>query len=656
MATIYLRNFKGPLLLALLIIPVLQLGFINTDVKQVYSHEKTAISKGEIINYGIKIPVFPSRDQKLTVNTTRTLTISEFSLVSLNDTIVIKNLDENSFNAILVFYEKTILDKLVNLRVMSLWLDKDTFFDSHIINYYEIGDYIALNVLINRVISKGDTYRISILADLAGMISFQEYEGALRFYLNLTRDILLPLHINESRTEVIPPLYSEILDTLMTPREGFGIQGNKVFWKTENLAPFNASISSSDLVKISYVYRLKDPIQLPLEVLYAKRFIKINADGKITITDKIRVTTLTPEEPISIEDSKWKAQAIVLGLAGNIDPDTVTAKDRFGSLKITEETTLEKGEFENYTFIRVSFRNPLIGGESYELSITYPLEDESSISKHDDAFEVSIPLMPILNASVNLFELEIESIYEVTIENANALPVPVYTKKVYNKGPFFLVSYQSTKMIYSDVYSSANKVITFKFEIESAVLFNALIVLFEYLFITVGGLALITREIGRKKLAIKIEEAPAYGVLRENLIKFIANYEEYLSKEDEIVTELRERAVERRPVAKIAQSLAAKLEELRRKKSVVYELSEKIKEDPDIVPLIEKLSELDTRTDLVRRKLLDDLNRHLRGAMKRNEFVFEANLALKELLRYIRVKRRALNSIRDILITKYSRE
>jgi len=651
----YMRTVKALLILAVLIVPILQLNLLKVSIASVHSINQM-YELDKVDDNTTRTPIFPSIDQKMIINTTRSIKISEYSLVSLNDSVLIKNLDEREFNSILVYYEKSLFYRLINLRVSGFWVDKNKFVESQIVIYAETNEYIALALILNRVISKDDTYRISIQAELDGIISFTEYEDTLRFYLNITRDILIPLPINESITEVFPPLYSEIIDTLMEPREGFGVQGNKVFWKTSGLAPFNESIKVSDLTKISYVYRLKDPIQLPLKVLFAKRVITISADGGVEVTDVIRVTVFSPEKFVSIETSKWKTQGIVIGLAGKVDQDLIEARDRFGALKIAEETTLERDRLENYTFIRVTFRNPLVGGESYEISISYPLKDKSSISRNGDEFEIHIPPMPIINATINVFKFVINSMYDVSIDSDdNALLNPVYFKHTRVKGFFLITSYERVEFTYSRICTSANKVMKLEFTLNPAVIFGAFVAIFEYLFVIVASMILIARIMGRRKLAIKFEEAPKYRVLRENLIKFIANYEEYLSIEDEIITELREKAVNKRPVSKVAQSLTAKLEELRRKKSVVYDYSEKIKDDPDIVPLIDKLAELDTRTDLIRRKIFDDLNRYLRGRMKRSEFVREAELSLGELLRNIKGKRRILNSLRDVLIVKYSK-
>ncbi len=650
-----MRTIKVLLILAILAMSVSQLNLLTANYRRVHASVSQYAHNAMSDNATIA-PIFPSNNQKLIVNTTRSIKISEFSLVSLNDTVVIRNLDKRKFNSILIYYEKSLFYKLINLRATSVWLDKNQFIKSHIVLYAESSSYIALAIILNRVISKDETYKISLLAELDGVISFMEYEDTLRFYLNITRDILIPLHVNQSITQVWPPLYSEIIDTLMTPKEGFGVQGKKVFWKTKDLAPFNETVKVSDLVRISYVYRLKDPIQLPLRVLYAERDIKITANGDVKVTDTLRITAFAPEKFTSIENSKWKTESIVLGLAGKIDEEKIVARDNFGSLKVVEEKTLEQGKFENYTFVRVSFRNPLIGGESYEISISYPIEGEPSIRRDNDKFYLNIPPMPIINASINVFKLVINSVYKVSIEdNGNILQNPSYMKTRYIKGAFLIVSYEESDYVYSDICTSMNRVIKLSFSLDPFVLFNAFIIIFEYLFILIAAIVLTARIIGKRKLAITFEEAPKYRVLRENLIKFIANYEEYLSIEDEIITEFQEKAINKRPVARVAQSLAAKLEDLRKKKSIVYDYSEKIKEDPDIAPLIDKLAELDTKTDLVRRKIFDDLNRFLRGGMKRTEFVREANLSLRELLRNINGRKRILNSLREILIIKYSK-
>ena len=607
----------------------------------------------------IDMIVFPSRNQSLTVNTTRTLILSEFFMVSLNDTIVITNNDSLPFNSILIYYEKDLFSRLENIRVMGRYVDEKEKVKA-IWRIFSVSKYyVGIVITLDRYVFKGNTYAFSLFADLRGMISFKQVEDELRFYLNITQKILIPLPVKESKTICIPPQNSEVLEEFIEPQDKMGRKGDEIYWRIEDIAPFNESTEPLSLTKISFVYKLNEPDKqpkLPLEILYVVREVTITLAGKVKIVDKIGVLAISPISQQSQADKKWSANSIALGLMPGVDADNIKAYDKFGRLTLKEEQTLEEGIFENFTFIRVTFRNPLLGGEVYEFSLSYTLSGGDSVAYDNGKYVVRMPLVPIINATIGFVLLKVVSPYDVEIIDNGLRELALYTKYESVKGALFLVDYKCIKWAFSDMLPSFNKVIELRFSVNTMVFVDALIIVFQFVFALTVACIIGARKLGEKRLRVKIEETPELRRRRENLIRFIANYEEYLSIEEEIINELRVRTVLKRPSSKALQSITAKIGELRKKRSVIHELSERIRVDPDIEPLVDKLINVDAKMDLVRRKFLDDLDRHLRGVIKRSEFVSEAEISLNELNSYMQQKRRILNSLRELLIVKYARK
>jgi len=593
--------------------------------------------------------IFPSRNQSMVINVTRTYRISEFLVTRFNDTIMILNNDSKPFNGILIYYEKKFFEKMNLIHVIGKPANEE---EKITLNWYIFSvseNYVGIAIKFDRFLFEKDRYAVILLCDMLNMIFFKAVGSEIIFQLNVTQRPLLPYAINFAKIRCIPPTQVNVLFDEITPTKNKGRKGNEVFWKLKEIEPFDEAINPNDLTKIYFVYK---HTKLPLRILYVIRNVRVSLSGRIHVSDKLGISVISPIEQEALSGRRLDADKITIGLVPNVKSKNVVVKDYFGKLSIDEKAG--SGIFENYTFIEITFRNPLIGDEVYEISIDYDIPMKDNVIYKNGTFHLKIPLTPIINATISLVIFKITSPYYITIANNKLREVAVFTKSVWKREVFLIINHHVVTWEFAKLLPSLNRILHIRYTVSIYPFLDALTIIFQFILIGLIVGILISKEIGKKKIALKIEEMPELRKRREELIRFIALYEEYLSIEEELQKELTTKAVVKRPSAHILSGITARQEELRKKRSALYHLGDELKKDIDIEPIIDELRKIETRIDLARRKIIEDLRRYLRGAIKRSEFLSEAEMTLKEINSNISRKRRFLNNLKEILLVKYS--
>lgn len=594
----------------------------------------------------------PFKNQSVIINVTRSYMISHHLYVYFNDTIAIENNDTMLFNAFMLYYEKTFWEKLTNIRVLGKHIRDENYTKLEWSLYIATEHYVSLYIRFDRALEKGDKYILSILADAIGLIYFEGQLINLKFYLNVTQRPLIPYNIRYARVRCIPPHGVEVLFDQITPTENKGRKGDEVFWTLENLKAFNDSTLPSQLTKINFMYTYD---QLPLKILYIKRSITIDLDGTIHGKEVIKVYAVSPEKQTTFVEKKWDAKSVILGLPEHVNIENIKVKDVYGKISFRERAEYATGRFENYTFIEVSFRNPLLGGETYEFTIEYTIPWKEGLKHKKDKYLLRISIFPILNASIGSVILEIRSPYNFNIEN-DLEHRAVYSKKLVEMGPLALIHYNVIRFEFSHIMPSFNNIIKISFSFQITPLLSLILASFQLLLVPVLLFSLIIRSISILKVKIRVEELPELRRRRENLIKFIAICEEYLAVEEEIQKSLTEKILIKRPTTKVLRDIRIQIDELGKRRGILHDFGERVGIDPEVRDLVEQIKVIDARIEVERKKIIDDLTKYLRGLMKRTQFTSSAEETIKILNSELLRKRRILNKLKDILIVKYSIE
>lgn len=614
----------------------------------------TKIAEGEKVDFPFQT-VFPSGNQSMIINVTRKFTISEYMLVFLNDTIVVKNNGSEPFNGFLIYYEKKFYTLLRDVKILGKAMDSENgrSIELRWSMYVATRYYVGIKVQFDRHIYEGDIYSCQILAYGINLITYKRVDEGLFYYLNVTQDMLLPYKINYQETRCLRPKETDLIEQELKPEE-YGQVGEEVFWKKSDVKPLNVSIPPSELDKIVFAYTPRyTQEKLPIQILSITRSIEIKVSGKVIITDKITVLTYSPELQDSRYSNKWGKSSIVLGLLPGVDTESVKAEDMLGELEVEKEPLYAEGKFENFTFVRVNFRDELIGGEVYEVSISFEVPSKDNIEKKEERYILKIPLLPIVNAAIPFVKLEIISPYKITNVNEAPLQHAKYVRNSSLSGILLLPQYVY-KVAITNMLPSQNNYLNIKYAFDSLSIIIPFVIVFQIVFFVIAISIIALRKAGERKILVELEEMPEHRKRKETLIKFIATYEEYLSLEQDLFRDIQNKIISKRPSAREIQLITTKLNELKKRKSRLYSFSEVIKRDPDIEPLITQVNTISAKIDLTLRKLLDDLNYYIKGAMKRGEFISEATITAKELRSLLSQEKRILNSLREILIVKYT--
>jgi|GEM_PF-4206920 len=563
-------------------------------------------------------PNFPSQRQNISIEVYRTFNINDYLYVILNETIKIKNEDERSFNAILIYYPKDFWRKIVYFRVLGAFKEEDLRKIEWRIHTFS-KDYIGIAVIFERPIYKGEEYTIILLSDLPNFAWLESPNNDdIYCYLVVYKMPLLPYKLDKARVSIIAPPTGDVQVTFedIEPKEGKSISGSEVYWVESNVEPFNFSTPYEKLVKIKYFYKLKTIAPegytyLPLRFPNAIREIEITTSGKIRVRDEFYIEAITPASNAHNVARDWGTLKLRIGLAENVE--NIRAYDDFGKLDVTED----KGEgiFENYTFVEVKLRTPVTGNELVKFYVEYTIQPVVK----NDTISLSIPLSPIINATMSSYTLRILTPHILSMNLSSCNPELMYNESRWTIERL-LIPYMERRLHFSMLIPPMNTLIHLRIDMNKLVLLRAVVIMTPLAIVLVTLTLMITEAVTVKRRRA-LPEIPRRKRIIATVSQLIKAYEEYIAIENETDQKLIREILGRRPSASTLMDLRNKMEETYKKRETIFMLISKIiSQYPEVREYASELRRIEGRLTIIRRMIFEEAEKFLKGEVSKVEY------------------------------------
>ncbi len=589
-------------------------------------------------------------DYNVSIYSTRTVTVSPYGVMTLNDTVKFENKDIREFNAFLVFYKLSELAELYNLRILGI-SDLGYKKQLHWYPYMQIGDYIGFVVILGQYVKKDSSYTVSIYANIRQLPSFELEGDSLVFSLKFSQKILLPYLVNDHITYFkLQDSQAHLLTDRITPSNGTK-EGETIYkYAFSGEVLFNMW-SPSDETIVNLYWRTTTPIMYVSQV---NRDLTFTITGKLLIKDTFYFNVISPKATKPPAYATWRITDVVIGLPKGVsDP---IASDDLG--KITVAKTASELIPEDYDAYRVSFRTPLVYDGPYKVTLEYELDSGNRWFNYNDThWNVTIPAIPIINSTVLAVRFSISYPSEYRVAQISGMEIKNYTEYA-TVGSLGLVVYTTKTFSVTSVDPDENRLLRIVIETNYMPLFDLTVRLFVIVFFLLSILNLSVSEYIRRKekekaVELTIEEKKE---MESKLNKYLVLYEEYVAAEEALDQFIQSKLTVRKSPKTIRDNLTRLLNTTKKYRDRLKLLARELSADRDVYKIATELSNLEDKINFTRRELIMDWSNFLGGKLGKKELLVRAESQFNDIKRYKQSRNRLLNRLRNIYIVRYAKK
>jgi len=580
--------------------------------------------------------IFPT--SKIEVRVSRIIETNNYLYTWLNDTIEILNKNASAFNGFIIYFPKEIWDKITHISVFGKLLNENKTKLEW--NYYiSTKDFLAISIDLKTFVKPDETYIIYLHAEVPNLVRMSKSETSLFFSYDFPQKVLIPYNVTSMTIEFLSPKGSSLIDNEIYPSNG-SISGNSLTYDLVNVSAFNDSVSVSSIVWTHFAWTMNE---IPLGVPFVERTIRVRLDGTVEISDHIKLEAKAPEFIGSMTATPWKTNNFTIGLAK--DAKKISVKDEFGDLEWASETN--NFGTENITIIRISFRVPIIAKTTVDIYVHFVISGESQ----NGYFDAEFPLAPKINATIGTFILKIEGgERNIIINGPEILNNQVKSYKLVGIG---LSKKEVISIIVSNLYPSWNEEINMRYLFTLNYYLSTWLLIFIIVLPLTSSALLLALYLSKKEEILYVPEIIEKTKIRENILKYIKQYEAYIALDAQLEQFVRTKILTKRPTRGALEQLNKRIRNLRSLRDSLYEISDRLEKEPELSNITNNLNEIETRVELSRERLLNEIQRFLRGKIKRAVFIKRCKDILKVIKEDSERRRRYINRLKDILMVRY---
>jgi len=593
--------------------------------------------------------IFVDNSFKASVNVTRTVRISPYGVITLNDTIRIYNRDNREFNAILIFYEQDLYDQLVDLRFVGKSSKEDKYYNLESFPYIGLDNFVGIAIKLEKFVEKNEGYTVKIVSIVDKVPKIDVKDNELYLSIQFPQKPLLQLNITE--LEIIfktDDKNAHIYEDELSPKTN-GTKISEQEWKYQfsNIITFNASSEDNQNDQVYFIWRTTQPM---IQILNYEKEIRFYVTSKVKITEKIQLIVVAPPGDVSVEEAKWKIDSIVIGIPEDVE--NLNARDFLGKLKM-EKTTSEIIP-EGYTPYSIEFRVPISISDIYTFSMSYEIPAGSDLFEvKDDKWTLEIPIAPVINATINNVKTRIIIPSGYTLKSIKYKNSTLNTLKLRQSEFLGILSIEENVYYAKKVSMMDNQIVEIEINTSLQPILEIFFKIFLLTLLVVVLVDLIIAKLKRREVELAPEEIEARKILKERLERFIKTYEEFIAIETELDSFIREKLRVRKSPKMIRENLSKLMRETKRYKDRINLLSEGLSSDKELYNIVKEMLSIEDRIEFARRELISDWSQFLSGKLGKNELMVRARSTFDGLKTYKLNRTRLLNRLRNIYALKY---
>ncbi|MBD3192479.1 MAG: hypothetical protein GF308_17705 [Candidatus Heimdallarchaeota archaeon] len=359
----------------------------------------------------------------ITINATRSIKIRDFGIVTVNDTLVLRNNDNTSLPIFRFALPNNWADNLLTISAKTMWMNSTFPMNrTGVFEEYKNEHYTFYKINLNPVVSNSSAYKINIFHsmmyfyDLFKTQVVQEISGqqvqipvnGIKF--NCSRIPLIPSPIYKCFTSATVGDDGGFIPNMIQPANATAEESAVSYKAVYNITAFNGTRlyepdSVDDPYRIRVVAFLK--VEPPLEAPLYKRTIILENWYWARVHEELTIRNLgiipdnpqwDPQDPISFVTALHKFYI------GVDNAEDVSVSDALGEI-LADESQNEQLVQKNR--INIYLRTPIYGGEELTFSIDYLLKLEDILEFEKTEFVLKTKAMPTTEFVVREFQLKI---------------------------------------------------------------------------------------------------------------------------------------------------------------------------------------------------------------------------------------------------------
>ncbi|MGQ4891979.1 MAG: hypothetical protein ACP6IP_05770 [Candidatus Njordarchaeia archaeon] len=593
--------------------------------------------------------VFPGSDYNVTFKAVRTVSISPYGVVELNDSVAVTNNDFREFNSILIFYGKDELSILDNIRIVGKSSEGEKIVITWL-PYVEYENYIGFAIVFDRFVKRDSSYSVIIRADIKVVPDFDVVDNELYLSISFSQKMLLPYNISKMDVFfVTTDSNAHIDEDRITPKNGTKVAETKYKYEFDHIIPFNMTGEVSPNI-VNFVWKTTTPL---MYVSQLTREFTFGISDIVHVRDVFDIRVIAPPSSAPASQSNWKINSLTIGIPADVED--LTVRDAMG--RITARKTSSFLVPSNLDAYSINLRVPLTFGDSYRISLSYSIKSDSDFFKVDkDKVNLTVPLLPVINTTVMNFRLVLNVPNGYLLEHLNYMNRSLELYKGVNVDLAGLFVYDKFSASMDNIVPSMNHNMEIIIDKTPVPLFSLFIKLF---IIILTIITLIDLIYARYQVYEREEVSPLLieerKKLKKSLSTFLKYYEEFITLETNLDEFIRKRITVRKSPRVIKEELNRLMGEVKKQRDKIIMTSEKLTDDREVYKIVKELLKIEDRVNFTRRELISDWSQFLGGKLGKKELTIRARNVFNDLKVYKINRTRLVNRLKNIYASKYSK-